>query len=286
MGATGPELLEVRIEMINLRADVATLAALALTASLGVSALAADEVEPEPDVVGIFSIENVHWLLTSQLLDGQMTAVPDGVVASLFMRDGEAGGSGGCNNYFTSYEMDGFDVTFGRVGSTLMACSGPAGDVENTYFANLSEVIRYQSGGIEMALLDAGGDFVLEFALAPQASVVGPWVAQGINNGAAAVVSSETTSAVTADFADDGSLTGNDGCNDYSTTYEVDGESISIAPEIASTRMACASEALAEQSQQYYAALAAATTWSSDAQGDLELRDDDGALQVRYVPAE
>ena len=49
--------------------------------------------------------------------------------------------------------------------------------------------------------------------------------------------------------------------------------------------MACADPAIDTLSQQYYAALTAATTWSVDASGALELRDDDGALQVRFLPA-
>ena len=44
--------------------------------------------------------------------------------------------------------------------------------------------------------------------------------------------------------------------------------------------------AIGEVSQQYFAALGAASTWSVDASGSLELRDDGGALQVRYLPAE
>ena len=91
---------------------------------------------------------------------------------------------------------------------------------------------------------------------------------------------------ITSCFDADGSLSGNDGCNDYFTSYETDGDAITIAPEIASTMMACEDPALAELSQQYFAALGAASTWSVDASGSLELRDADGALQVNYLPAE
>ena len=62
-------------------------------------------------------------------------------------------------------------------------------------------------------------------------------------------------------------------------------DSIAISDQIGATEMACASDELAEQSQQYYAALAAATTWSVGVSGRLELRDDGGALQVSYAPA-
>ena len=135
-------------------------------------------------------------------------------------------------------------------------------------------------------LLDANGDFLLEFDLAPEASVVGSWVAQGINNGTGGVESNQHTASVTADFDETGKLAGVDGCNNYFTTYELDGESIAIAPEIATTMMACADPALGELSQQYFAALGAAASWAVDASGSLELRDADGALQVRYLPAE
>jgi heat shock protein HslJ len=274
--------------MIKLRSAVAGLAAVALTASLGVVAMGAAETAPaeSPEVIGVFSIEGLPWLLTSQVVDGVMTPLPEGVDVSLDMQDGSAGGTGGCNNYFAAYEIDGFDVSFSEIGSTLMACPSPAGDVENAYFTNLGMVASYQSGGIQMALKDADDEFLLEFDLAPPPSIVGSWQAQGINNGAEAVVNSATTSTVTAEYSADGQLTGNDGCNDYFTSYETDGDSITISPEIGSTRMACADEALADQSQQYYAALAAATTWSVDPQGSVELRDDGGSLQVRYMPAE
>ena len=91
---------------------------------------------------------------------------------------------------------------------------------------------------------------------------------------------------MTADFSADGELTGFDGCNNYFTSYEVDGDSITIAPEVGQTMMACTSDELAEQAQWYYGALAAATTWSVDASGSLELRDEDGSLQVKYGPAQ
>jgi len=268
-----------------MRSAVATLAALALSTTLAGSAFAADETEPKPGPIGVFSIEGMAWLLTGQAIDGEIVPVPDDVGVSLLMENGRAGGSGGCNSYFASYQIDGFDVTFDEIGATLMACVGPASDVETAYFANLGLVASYQSGGIQMAFLDADGDFILEYDLAPEASVVGSWVAQGINNQVGGVVSSESTSAVTAEYGAAGELRGNDGCNSYSTSYVVDGDGITIAPEIVTTKKACASDELTEQSQWYYGALTAATTWTVTVEGALELRDDGGALQVRYEPA-
>lgn len=277
--------------MFKFRSALATIAALALTASLGASVMAAQEAEPEPEdqLVGVYSIEGITWLLRSQAIDGELVPVPDQVTVSLLMEDGRAVGTGGCNSYFTSYELDGFDVTFGEIGSTLMACLPAVMDLEQAYFANLGQVASYQSGGIQMAFLDADANFILEFDAAPAASVVGSWVATNINNQKgenAGVVSSAVTSLITAEFSPDGDLTGSDGCNDYFTTYVVEGDSISISDAIGSTRMACPSDELAEQSQWYYGALVSATTWAVDASGNLELRDDGGSLQVKYAAAE
>jgi heat shock protein HslJ len=269
----------------KLRTAIASLAAVALTAGLAVGAVATDEPS-EDQLIGVFSIEDMTWLLTSQLVDGEMVDVPERLTVSLHMEDGDAGGNGGCNSYFTSYEMDGFEVTFGMIGSTKMACRPPVMDLEQAYFANLGQVASYQSGGIQMALLDADGNFLLEFDLAPEATVVGSWVAQGINNGKGGVETNALTPSVTAVFDQDGQLSGVDGCNNYSTTYEVEGESITIAPEIATTMMACAEPGLADLSQQYFAALGASATWAVDASGSLELRDADGSLQVKYLPAQ
>ena len=238
--------------------------------------------EPAP------SIEGVTWLLTSQAVEGQLAALPAGdppLVVSLLLEDGRGSGSAGCNNYFSSYTLDGSSLTFGPIGATQMFCEGAAGEVEAAYLANLAVVASWASDGSALSLSDASGAVILEYAMSPEATILGGWAASGINNGAEAVVTSETTPLVTAIFDAEGNLTGFDGCNDYFTSYTVDGDQISISDAIGSTRMACESDALSEQSQQYYAALLASTTWSVSPDGTLELRDGEGALQVSYTAA-
>lgn len=246
----------------------------------------ADQNEVLAFSAGGGGIEGTTWLLREQAVDGSMSTVPKGVLVSLRMADGVAGGNGGCNRYNTSYTLEGSSLTFGPVASTLMACPDPAGSVEAAYLANLAAVAAWTSDGSALTLSDASGASLLSYEAAPEATVVGSWVAQGINNGAEAVVSSPTTSAITAEFTPDGDLTGFDGCNNYFTTYTVDGDAIDISDAIGSTQMACPSDELAEQSQQYYMALAASTTWMVGDAGDLQLRDDGGSLQVNYSPAD
>jgi heat shock protein HslJ len=272
------------------------LAALAMAMGLAAATVAQDEpaASGSPAASGppaseeLASPEGITWILQEQAVEGPaaLEQLPQLVLASLIMEDGQAGGSSGCNSWFADYTLDGQALTFGTVGSTMMACPGPQSAVERAFFTNLGAVAAWASVAGDLRLSDATGQPIMRFSAAPEATVVGSWVAQGINDGAQAVVTTELTPLVTAVFEEDGRLSGSDGCNSYFTSYEVDGPAISISPEIASTLMLCPEEGLAELSQQYYAALAAATTWAVDDGGALELRDDEGALQVRYLPAE
>lgn len=270
--------------MHKLRTSIAALAAMALTTGLAASALAQDEAAPmDPGAP-----EGITWLLHQQAIDGPgiLEHLPRLVTASLALQDGEAGGSAGCNSWFADYELDGESLSFGPIGSTLMYCQGPAMAVEEANLAHLGAVTSWSIDGAELTLSDAQGDALLLFDEAPAATVVGSWVAQGINNGSDGVETNEYTSKVTAIFDPEGLLAGIDGCNDYTTSYQVDLQDISISARIATTRMACADPALDGLSSQYFTALSAAATWSVDASGWLELRDASGALQVKYLPAE
>jgi heat shock protein HslJ len=106
----------------------------------------------------------------------------------------------------------------------------------------------------------------------------GTWLVTGINNGRGAVSSVVSETLVTAEFGDDGRLTGRTGCNDYLATYSADGSTISVGP-VFTTRQACPSDAAATQEQALLNALAAASTYevSSDR---ATLRNDAGAAQL------
>jgi heat shock protein HslJ len=240
---------------------------------------------PAAEVIPADGIEGVTWRLVEYLVGSAvMRPIPGGVVATLTLQDGTAGGSGGCNTFTAAYTLDGSSLTFGPIRSTLMLCEGPGGEVETIYFAKLPLVAGWASDGGRLTLTDASGAILLVFEPAPTASLEAGWVASSINNGQGGVVTTAITPEITAVFAG-GELSGFDGCNQYTTTYVLDADRISIAPEIATTKMACPSEEHSAQAQAYAAALAAATTWSVDPVRGLELRDDGGALQVSFAAA-
>ena len=79
----------------------------------------------------------------------------------------------------------------------------------------------------------------------------------------------------------DGVASGNAGCNQFSGSYSIDGTSLSIAPELAQTMMACEPDAQAVEDA-YLALLPTTAAWRSSA-GILELLDGQDAVILALV---
>ncbi len=79
--------------------------------------------------------------------------------------------------------------------------------------------------------------------------------------------------SVTLNFAD-GVLSGNDGCNSYSTTYQISGEKLTIDKNIISTMMACA-DPIMQQASAFQEVLINTTAYQID-KNQLSLVDENG----------
>lgn len=103
------------------------------------------------------------------------------------------------------------------------------------------------------------------------------WQLMFYNNGKEAVESVAEGTAITAHFGQDGTVYGSAGCNDYTTSYSIEGEDISIN-RAASTRKICAApEGIMEQEAAFFTALEKASRF--EIHGDvLELFFRDGQL--------
>src|SRR5512139_3970299 len=89
----------------------------------------------------------------------------------------------------------------------------------------------------------------------------------------------EEGTVVTALFGSDGTLSGSGGCNNYTTTYELDGDQLTVASPIASTMMFC--ETGMNQESAYLAALQTAGRIAFTAEGRLEIFYDVGSSTER-----
>jgi heat shock protein HslJ len=213
--------------------------------------------------------------------DGQLLAIPHDVEVSVRFEGGRVAGSGGCNRISAEYRLDGDRLSLGPVAATMMACPEPAASIEATVLQALALIATWAVEEGSLVLRDADGldRLVLDRVVEP--TLVGPsWQATGVNNGRGGVASLVAGTAIDATFGEDGRVSGRAGCNRYHGPFRVDGPRLGIGP-LASTRMACPDEAVMEQEAAFLAAMGRATTFRID--GDrLELRDDDGALQVSF----
>jgi heat shock protein HslJ len=238
-------------------------------------------VKPSP-------LEGTQWELTTYN-NGQnamVSVLPDTRITALF-EDGNLGGSSGCNNYSTSYEVDGDQISIGLIAGTLMMCSDPPEimEQEQQYLAALQSSAIYKIVANQLELIDGNGALAATFTAAEPVSLDStPWEVIRYNNGKGGAVSVIIGTRITANF-DESQVNGSAGCNNYFGAYEIDGANISVGP-LANTEKFCMDpEGIMEQEQQYLAALQTAATYRVD--GDqLEMRTADGALAVAMVAVE
>lgn len=245
-----------------------------------------ESMEPISSGSDSVDITKQAWTLGSYLgSEGQMLTVIPGSETTLEFKEQNVAGKAGCNSYFGSYQLSGDQLTFGGIGATEMYCGSPAGimDQESAYLALLGEVKSYRFQDGQLVMQDSAGKDVLVYSSLEPTSLVGTsWQVINYNNGKDAVVSVLGGTNLTAEFGEDGSITGSAGCNNYFGKYEVDGNTIKIGP-LASTKMACAEPTgIMEQETAYLIALESAATFQIT--GDqLVLFNADGSRAVDYL---
>ncbi len=108
------------------------------------------------------TLEGVTWQVSQYWADGA-AAAPAGTATMLF-EDGQVSGSGGCNRFFASYELDGSQLTVGMAGSTMMACEEDVMASEQAVLAALSRTASFAVAGQQLHLFDADGNLLLSAA--------------------------------------------------------------------------------------------------------------------------
>jgi heat shock protein HslJ len=244
----------------------------------------ADENVGEATEGGAPMLEGVIWQVIEYLnADGALGETV--AEATITFENGRVGGNTGCNNFFASYTLVGQQLTIAQIGSTMMMCEDAIMAQEQGILAALGKAAAYAPKEEGVALLDASGAVVLTLVPQPQASLTGVvWLATMVNNGRQAVVSLVEGAEITATFDEEGTLFGSAGCNNYRTSYTLDGDAIALAPILSTKKFCSEPEGVMEQEANYLAALETVAMWSI--RGDvLELRDADGALAVSFRAA-
>jgi heat shock protein HslJ len=224
------------------------------------------------------------WVLEAFVSDGQTVPAVDGAESTLtFVDSGDLAGSTGCNRFTGTWQQDGASVTLDTGATTLAACIDPAVDAqEQALLTLLPQTETVERSDDMLTLLDADGAAVLTYRAGLTDLAGTSWTATGINNQTGAVESSALTSTVTAEFGEDGTVSGFTGCRDYTAAWQVDADTISVT-DLATEGSECTGDAAAIE-RAYLAALSAATIVQIEG-STLNLRDSDGATQVNYTLA-
>ena len=102
-----------------------------------------------------------EWKL-QQLDKTDVSALAKPITLRLDSVEKRASGFAGCNQYFSTYSMSGYSVTFSGIGSTKMFCEGTQ-QTENDFLKALGEVRSFQCDGKTLNFYYKGENMRLTF---------------------------------------------------------------------------------------------------------------------------
>lgn len=111
--------------------------------------------EPAASLVG-------SWQLTSYgPANSPLPAVEDTEAGMIFNEDGTVTGNSGCNGFGGNYTVEGDQITFSEIVSTLIACEEPLRSQEQVVLEVMADSATYNIDGNTLALTGDGMVLVL-----------------------------------------------------------------------------------------------------------------------------
>ncbi len=216
---------------------------------------------------------------------GSIQLLPETTVTAVFS-DNSISGNASCNMYNTTYDIRGDALRVDpSIITTRRACTEPIADQEGLFLTALSNAAHYSIRGNRLDLRGEDGTLYLSFTAVPPLPLVGTrWKATAYNSGGGAMAGVMDGTTITAVFDEEGKLSGSAGCNDYSSDYTMDGDSLTIG-ETAKTAQACLDEKVMTQEESYAAALHDIAAYSIN-NNTLNLHTADGTIAVSYTAVE
>jgi len=193
--------------------------------------------------------------------------VLEGTHPTLFILLGNYAGNGGCNFYMGGYTAGQLGLQLNQPAVTLRQCDQPEGVMEQeiSFIGALANTTETRIDGENLVLYTVGEQPLLTLAPLQTEAATSPslegatWsLAFMVDGGEVQPVLDGTE--VTAQFAD-GQVSGSAGCNNYSGSATIDGDSLTFGP-LMSTQMFCADpEGVSDQESAYLATLASVAAY-------------------------
>ncbi|MFE3068852.1 META domain-containing protein [Streptomyces sp. NPDC059247] len=215
---------------------VATALVALLTACGGAGGRGGGSGADSPDL----PVAGTHWTIGAVTSDGVRSAAPDGARID-FGTDGTARGSTGCNAFASDVVLSGDTLTVSARDKSETACPEDAVRFETVWTKAFAGPLRGTLKGPRLTLTAPDGRYVLELTAEPAAPLRGTtWRIDGLVSGA-------TVSSLPGDsgtkarlvIGEDGRVTGNLGCNNFSATARTAGGTLTVEGPVATTRMMC-----------------------------------------------
>jgi heat shock protein HslJ len=210
---------------------------------------------------------------------GAAAAHPGGTLE--FVDDRSLQGSSGCNAFHGTYVQSGDSLQITLGPTTLIGCPPDLEAQERAVSSGLEKTSTFTAKGGAMTLLDTSGKPLLVYMHLDSPLLGSNLEVTGVNNGQHAVVSVIVGTSLTAEFGEDGHVTGSAGCNTYGATYTLDGTALHIGPATATRKHCSTPPGVMEQETHFLHALERSTT--VEASGSvIALRDAQNAIQVTF----
>jgi heat shock protein HslJ len=235
------------------------------------------------------TLTGVTWYLIAFNEGGSALSIKPGTqITAFFDAQGKVSGSAGCNQYTASYEATLNGLSIGAPATTKMSCSEPAGimNQETLYLTTLQGASGYSISGNILTVSDSGKNAILTYSTIPPyemtpAPMTGTmWYLNSFVDAQGQIWGPVPTNPISLQFTDDGKVSGNAGCNSYSGTYTVSGNSISMSG-FATTLMYCGDPGVMDLESTYLAVLPTMKVYKIRG-NELTLSDGTGKITMIY----
>jgi len=233
-------------------------------------------------VVKPAALEGNEWTLDRASISSLSAGAPPDASVTIAFDKGRASGKAACNSYGGGYQAgnDG-SLSFGTFALTMMACAEPLMSLESAYMDALGKMTTFTVGD-SLVLTGDGVSLTYGATPAPEAlPLTGTvWSLTSIAEGDA-VSSVLADSKTTATFDASGStVAGSAGCNTYNGSYTEGGNGALSFSALASTKMMCADDVMAQETA-FLAAMGTVASYQIEG-AQLQLLDDSGAMLLGF----
>ncbi|MFE8939534.1 META domain-containing protein [Streptomyces sp. NPDC000963] len=185
-------------------------------------------------------LTGTHWTVDKVTVGGSASDAPDDAGVA-FEKDGRVVGRGGCNTFNATVAVKGDTLTATPGPMTEIACSEDRMRFEKELVKAFSGELKGTLRNDRLTLTSPDGRNVLALTAERPAPLRGTaWKVDGLLSGKTASslpAGSEGKARIV--LGEDGKVTGNLGCNNFSATAKADATTLTVEGPAATTRMMC-----------------------------------------------